>query len=276
MFLLLLTTVVRAWDLPMFCNSMPSGILDAMSKTTESYAKKAIKPPDRVQSMFDVVAKRYDLLNRLMTMGRDQRWRKIAAKSTAADSNSLVLDACTGTGDLALAVNALTGSKVIGVDFSRDMLDLATEKIKKTAAGNDITNDITFEWASVDELPYGDSTFNAITIGFGLRNTPDYRAVLREFHRVTKPGGRLVILESSHPEAKLVNAPYAWFITSVVPLLGKLFSSDGPAYTYLAESMQVFPPQKELASMMREAGWTDVTYRNFFLGAVALHVGVKA
>jgi len=242
-----------------------------MSKTTESYAKKAIKPPERVQSMFDVVAKRYDLLNRLMTMGRDQRWRRIAAKSTAADTNSLVLDACTGTGDLALAVNAITGSKVVGVDFSRDMLDLAGEKIKKT----DACNDITFEWASVDDLPFEDGIFNAITIGFGLRNTPDYRAVLREFYRVTKPGGRLVILESSHPEVKLVNAPYTWFITSVVPFLGKIFSSDYQAYKYLAESMQVFPPQKELASMMREVGWTDVTYRNFFLGAVALHVGVK-
>lgn len=253
---------------------MLSGILEAMSKTTESYVKKAIKPPERVQSMFDVVAKRYDLLNRLMTVGRDQRWRKIAAKSTAASKDSLVLDACTGTADLALAVHEITGSKVVGVDFSQDMLDLAREKISKTNAGG-ADNTITFMRASVDDLPYGDDMFDAITIGFGLRNTPDYRATLREFYRVTKPGGRLVILESSHPEIKLVNAPYTWFITSVVPFLGKVFSSNHQAYRYLAESMQVFPPQKELVAMMRDAGWTGVTYRNFFLGAVALHVGTK-
>jgi demethylmenaquinone methyltransferase/2-methoxy-6-polyprenyl-1,4-benzoquinol methylase len=255
----------------MFFKPTLSGILEAMSKTTGSYVKKAIKSPDRVQSMFDGAAKRYDLLNRLMTMGMDQRWRKIAAKSTAAGKGSLVLDACTGTGDLALAVSSITGSRVVGVDFSQDMLDLAEEKISKAG----LADEITFAAASVDDLPFEDNKFDAITIGFGLRNTPDYRAVLREFYRVTRPGGRLVILESSQPERKILVKPYKLFVSSVVPFTGRLFAGDYQAYKYLSDSMQVFPPQKELASMMGEAGWTEVAYRNFFLGATAIHVGTK-
>lgn len=242
-----------------------------MSKTPENYVKKAIKTPDRIRSMFDIVSGRYDLMNRLMTMGMDRRWRKIAAKSTGADNSAIVLDACTGTGDLALAVNSVTKAKVVGVDFSKDMLDIAREKAAKVGTDEDIS----FVAASVDSLPFGDNKFNAVTIGFGLRNTPDYHAVLREFLRVTKPGGKLVCLESSRPECKILRAPSRWFISSFVPFVGRIVSGNYQAYRYLSDSMEVFPPQKELAQMMKEAGWAEVEYRNFFAGAVALHVATK-
>ncbi len=242
-----------------------------MSKTPKNYVKKAIKTPDRIRAMFDVVSGNYDLINRLMTMGMDRRWRKIAAKSTGTGKTSVVLDACTGTGDLALAVNSVTGAKVIGVDFSKDMLEIAREKIVKA----DIDRCISFVEASVDNLPFDDNEFNAVTIGFGLRNTPDYRVVLREFLRVTKPGGKLVCLESSQPECKILRAPSRWFISSFVPFVGRIVSSNYQAYRYLSDSMEVFPPQKELAQMMKEAGWAEVEYRNFFAGTVALHVATK-
>lgn len=244
-----------------------------MNKAPESYAKKAIKAPDRIRSMFNVVSGRYDLMNRLMTVGMDQRWRKIAAKSTDADSSSVVLDACTGTGDFALAVNSVTGAKVIGVDFSKDMLDLAREKAANT--NTSANEDISFVEASVVNLPFSDNEFSAVTIGFGLRNTPDYRAVLREFLRVTKPGGKLVCLETSQPEYRILRSPARWFTSSLFPFIARIISNDYHAYRYLSDSMEVFPPQEELAQMMKEAGWAEVKYRNFFAGMVALHVATK-
>ncbi|MCL6472055.1 MAG: bifunctional demethylmenaquinone methyltransferase/2-methoxy-6-polyprenyl-1,4-benzoquinol methylase UbiE [Firmicutes bacterium] len=242
-----------------------------MNKPQGNYVKRAIKAPDRVRAMFDIVAKRYDMINRLMTMGMDKRWRKIGAKGTETNKDSIVLDACTGTGDFALAVNSVTGAKVVGVDFSADMLALAKEKIDKAGCRKEIS----FVEASVVNLPFEDNKFDAITIGFGLRNTPDYRAVLREFYRVTKPGGKLVCLESSQPEIKILRAPVRWFIASFVPFVGKIVSNNYQAYKYLSDSMEVFPPQKELAQMMKEAGWAEVRYRNFFAGAVALHIATK-
>jgi len=248
-----------------------SAIFKAMGKTTGGYTKKAIKSPDGVRTMFDVVARRYDMLNRLLTAGMDQRWRRLAARNTGANKDSVVLDACTGTGDLALAINSITGSKVVGVDFSKDMLEVARDKFAKAG----VNGNITLAEASVDNLPFEENRFDAITIGWGLRNTPDYRAVLREFHRVTRPGGRLVCLESNQPEPAIFRIPYRWLLRSFVPLLGRVFSKNYGAYKYLSDSIQVFPPQKELVKMMEEAGWGSVWYKNLFFGAVAIHVATK-
>ncbi|MBE0448054.1 MAG: bifunctional demethylmenaquinone methyltransferase/2-methoxy-6-polyprenyl-1,4-benzoquinol methylase UbiE [Actinobacteria bacterium] len=235
------------------------------------YTRKAIKSPDRVRSMFNAVAERYDLVNRLLTLGMDQRWRKLAARSTGAGKESIVLDACTGTGDLALAIYSVTGAKVIGVDFSRDMLDKAVEKANLVGADGDVT----FVVASVDNLPFNENLFDAITVGFGLRNTVDYQVVLAEFNRVVRPGGRLVCLEFSEPELSILRRPYRKFLSSIVPLIGRLVSNNYPAYKYLSDSIQVFPPQKELGWIMEKAGWTDVNYRNILGGVAAIHTAIK-
>jgi len=242
-----------------------------MNKTNKNNAKKAIKPPDKVRSMFDVVAERYDLVNRLLTFGLDQRWRRITARATGAGKNSLVLDACTGTGDLAFAVNSVTGSKVIGVDFSEDMLFIAREKAAKFG----LNSHVSFVMASVDNLPFEDNKFDAVTIGFGLRNTPDYKAVLQEFCRVTRSGGRLVCLESSMPDCLFLKIPHRIYLTLVVPTIGRIASNNYQAYKYLSDSTQIFPSKKELACMMKEAGWADATYKILLGGAIAIHIATK-
>lgn len=242
-----------------------------MNNTPETYTKKAIKSPDFVRDMFDIVSKRYDLVNRMLSFGMDKRWRRLAAENTLAKADSLVLDACTGTGDLAFAIHSVTGAKVVGVDFSRDML----EKAKEKAVTSGLNGSVEFIAGSVDKLPFEDDRFDAVTVGWGLRNTPDYQAVLAEFCRVTKPGGRLVCLESNQPENVVLKGPYRLYLSTVVPLIGRLFSNNYAAYKYLSDSIQVFPPQKELVHLMRDAGWAEATYRNFVFGAVAMHVATK-
>jgi demethylmenaquinone methyltransferase/2-methoxy-6-polyprenyl-1,4-benzoquinol methylase len=242
-----------------------------MSETKNTFTKKALKSPEVVESMFDAVADRYDLANRLLSLGRDQKWRTMAAKATGAGRDSIVMDACTGTADLALAVHVTTGSKVVGVDFSKDMLRIGKEKIEKAG----LAEAISFKQASVMELPYEDNAFDAVTIGFGLRNTPDYQGAIKEFYRVVKPGGRFVCLESSQPESSLLKIPYTIYLTTMVPLIGRVASTDYKAYKYLSDSTQAFPPKKELADMMTKAGWKDVKIKSLLFGSVAIHSGVK-
>lgn len=242
-----------------------------MVKTDQTHAKAAIQPPEVVEKMFDQVAKRYDLLNRLLTAGLDQHWRRLAVKMTAADENSRVLDACAGTGDLAFMIQSLTQAQVVGVDFSREMLEIAKGKAAKLGVGESVS----FEVASVDDLPFPDDQFDAITIGFGLRNTSDYAGVLKEFRRVVKPGGRVVVLEFSMPTFAPFRSFYRGYLSTVVPAIGRLFADDFGSYKYLADSIKQFPVQKALAEMMRSVGWTDVRYKNLLGGIVAIHVGVK-
>ena len=242
-----------------------------MTEDTRTFTKKALKSPDLVETMFDAVADRYDLANRLLTFGRDQRWRNLAARLTRANKESLVLDACTGTADLALAVNKVTGSKVVGVDFSKDMLRVGVEKIEKAG----LSESITFKHASVMELPYEDDAFDAVTIGFGLRNTPDYQAAIKEFYRVVKPGGYFVCLESSQPESLFLKIPYKIYLSIMFPIIGRIASSDYKAYKYLSDSTQAFPPKKELAGMMGEAGWKDVSIKGLLFGSIAIHSAQK-
>ena len=238
---------------------------------TKDYAGKAIEPPERVRLMFNAVSGRYDLLNRVLTLGLDRRWRKLAAERAAVSSGSVVLDACCGTADLALAISEETGARVVGLDFSADMLKIASVKI--AGAGKDDT--ISLIEASVDDIPFDDNSFDAVTVGWGLRNTPDYQAVLQEFYRVVRPGGKMVCLESTEPETAFLRIPYKFILSNIVPLVGRILSKDNGAYRYLSDSIQAFPPQKELVKMMEKAGWADVSYRNLLGGAVAVHVGRK-
>jgi demethylmenaquinone methyltransferase/2-methoxy-6-polyprenyl-1,4-benzoquinol methylase len=242
-----------------------------MPRNTESFTKKALKSPDLVENMFDAVADKYDLANRLLSLGRDQRWRNTAAKLTRATKDSLVLDACTGTADLAIAVHKVTGSKVVGVDFSKDMLRIGTEKVEKSGLSDKITS----KHASVMQLPYDDGTFDAVTVGFGLRNTPDYQAAIKEFYRVVRPGGYFVCLESSQPESLFLKVPYKIYLSIMFPLIGRLASGDYKAYKYLSDSTQVFPPKKELAGMMRESGWKNVSIKSLLFGGIAIHSAQK-
>jgi demethylmenaquinone methyltransferase/2-methoxy-6-polyprenyl-1,4-benzoquinol methylase len=216
--------------------------------------------PDSVRTMFDRIAPVYDVMNRVMTAGLDVRWRRLAAEA-AVRKGDRVLDAACGTGDLAIADLKAGGGKVTGLDFSEKMLERA--RAKHTA----------IEWIQGDmlALPFADETFDAATVGFGVRNVEDLALGLRELRRVLRPGGRLAILEITQPRGALRPFYSLWF-DRVVPLLGKVLPG-GDAYTYLPASVKRFPTAERLADMLREAGFGDVRFKLMGGSIVALHTG---
>lgn len=222
--------------------------------------------PDAVRTMFDRIAPVYDVMNRVMTAGLDIRWRRFAAES-AVRSGDRVLDAACGTGDLALADLKAGAAKVTGLDFSEAMLARAR---RKTGARKDA-----LEWVEGDmlALPFADGTFDAATVGFGVRNVADLELGLRELRRVLRPGGRLAILEITQPRGALRPFFSLWF-DRVVPALGKVLPG-GSAYSYLPASVKRFPDAESLAQMLRECGFGDVRFRLLAGSIVALHTGIS-
>jgi demethylmenaquinone methyltransferase/2-methoxy-6-polyprenyl-1,4-benzoquinol methylase len=217
---------------------------------------------NEVRSMFDGIARVYDPMNRMLTAGLDGRWRRRTAAAVVR-AGDRVLDACCGTGDLALA-DERAGGTVTGLDFSEPMLERARRK------------STSIEWIQGDALalPFEDGSFDAVTVGFGVRNVTDVERGLGELRRVLRPGGRVGILDITTPRGGLRFFYGVWF-DRVVPLLGKLLPG-GMAYTYLPASVRRFPGAEELAGLIRAAGFEQVGYRLFAGGIVALHTGVAA
>ena len=218
--------------------------------------------PDAVRTMFDRIAPVYDAMNRAMTAGLDQRWRAKSARAVVSPGDR-VLDSCCGTGDLAIAC-LRAGGRVTALDFSERMLERARKKSDE------------IEWVEGDALalPFADGSFDAGTVGFGVRNLEDLEKGLGELRRVLRPGGRLAILEITTPRG-LLRPFYKLWLDGLVPLAGKLLPG-GSAYTYLPASVRRFPEAKELAELMESAGFEQVRYRFFAGGIVALHTGVAA
>jgi demethylmenaquinone methyltransferase / 2-methoxy-6-polyprenyl-1,4-benzoquinol methylase len=219
-------------------------------------------PAEGVRAMFDRIAPVYDAMNRTMTAGLDRRWRRITAEAVVRPGNA-VLDACCGTGDLAIA-DARAGGRVTGLDFSEGMLERARRKAPD------------LEWVSGDmlALPFDAASFDAATVGFGARNVEDLERALRELRRVLPVGGRLGVLEITRPRGFLSPFYRLWF-DGVVPLLGKLLPG-GSAYTYLPASVRRFPAPEDLSALIAAAGFERVGYRTFAGGIVALHTAVAA
>jgi len=217
--------------------------------------------PDTVRGMFDRIAPVYDVMNRVMTVGLDQRWRKLAV-TEAVWPGDRVLDACCGTGDLAVEAER-RGGRVVGLDFSEKMLERAR---RKSGA---------IEWVEGDALalPFDAGAFDAATVGFGVRNLADLEGGLRELARVLRPGGTLAVLEITRPRGILKPFFRLWFDV-VVPLLGRVLPG-GEAYTYLPASVRRFPGPDDLSALLESAGFESVRYRLLGGGIVALHVGVK-
>lgn len=220
-----------------------------------------------IASMFGEIAGHYDLLNFVMTLGQDQRWRRRAAQVARLRPGDTALDVATGTGDLAfeLARHVIPGGRVIGVDFADPMLALARNKAERAHLP------VQFQHADALHLPFASGTFAAVTCAFGLRNMADRPAALAEMARVTRPGGRVVILELTPPQAPLT----AWYMNTVLPALGQFLAGSRAAYTYLPQSAQTFPSPTQLAATLASAGLRDITYRLFNFGTVALHDGVR-
>ena len=212
-----------------------------------------------VRSMFDRIAPVYDLMNRVMTAGLDQRWRRETVRAVVRPGDR-VLDGCCGTGDLAIAAVEAGAGEVVGLDFSRRMLERARAKLQV----------VTWVEGDIGAMPFEDGSFDAATVGFGVRNVADLDGALRELRRVLRVGGRLGILEITTPTGALAPFYRLWF-DRIVPLLGKVLEG-GAAYTYLPASVKRFPGPEELAGLLRAAGFDDVAWRTFAGGIVALHM----
>jgi demethylmenaquinone methyltransferase/2-methoxy-6-polyprenyl-1,4-benzoquinol methylase len=225
------------------------------------------KQPAEVAAMFDEVSTHYDRTNAVLSMGNAALWRISTTKAIAPRAGERILDIAAGTGTSSAAL-AKSGAHIVAADFSEGMIRVGRER----HAGNP---NIEFVQADATALPFTDAEFDAVTISFGLRNVVEPKKALAEFYRVTKPGGRVVICEFSTPPLKPIRLGYFAYLKHVMPRIVKLASSNAEAYDYLSESIAAWPDQSTLSSWLREAGYSDVAYRNLTLGIVALHRGTK-
>ncbi len=220
-------------------------------------------------AMFDAIAERYDLLNRLMSMGIDHRWRKKAARALALSGAGTVIDVATGTGDLALAIARMYRDvRVVGVDPAAKMLAIAEKKISKKAA----TERVRVELGDAQNLAFGVAEFDGATIAFGIRNVPDRAKGLAEMRRVVRPGGKVVLLELNEPKRGLLSGFARFYIHHFVPRMGAWLSGKRE-YRYLQQSIAAFPPPAEFCAMMTAAGLTDVRAHSLTFGVATLFVG---
>ncbi|WKN49124.1 demethylmenaquinone methyltransferase [Nocardioides sp. Arc9.136] len=222
------------------------------------------KQPTDVRRMFDAVARRYDVTNDVLSLGQDRRWRHEVIEAVDAGWGDLVLDLAAGTGTSSQPF-ADRGATVVPCDFSLGMLQI----------GKQARPHLPFTAGDGTRLPFADDTFDAVTISFGLRNIVDPLAGLREMRRVTKPGGRLVVCEFSHPTSAAFRTVYLEYLMKALPTIARAVSSSPDAYVYLAESIRAWPDQRGLADLVAEAGWERPEWRDLSAGIVALHRATK-
>jgi len=227
------------------------------------------RPGQDTRHLFDRIAPRYDLLNRLLSFGIDRRWRRAAVRALGLSGTGRVLDAATGTGDVALAIAAAYSQvEIAGLDLSANMLRGAVPKLA-SARGR-----IFFVQGSCENLPLTDATFDGAVIAFGIRNVLRREVALREFFRVLKPGARLVVLEFSQPTRPLLAGLYRWYSRKILPHVGGLLS-DGAAYRYLPDSVEAFPARKDFLAMMEKAGFRCLGHQDLTGGIVTLYCGCR-
>ncbi|CAG9294908.1 bifunctional demethylmenaquinone methyltransferase/2-methoxy-6-polyprenyl-1,4-benzoquinol methylase UbiE [Celerinatantimonas diazotrophica] len=228
---------------------------------------------DMVADVFHSVAAKYDIMNDLMSMGIHRIWKRFTIDCSGIRPGQMVLDLAGGTGDLTAKFSRLTGpsGQVVLADINDSMLKVGRAKLRNRG----IADNVRFVQANAEELPFPDNTFDLITISFGLRNVTDKDKALASMFRVLKPGGRLLILEFSKPQYKLLSKVYDQYSFRVLPFMGKLIAHDSDSYRYLAESIRMHPGQEKLKSMMEQVGFENVEYFNLTGGIVALHRGYK-
>ncbi len=223
-----------------------------------------------VNAMFTAIAERYDLMNRLMTFGLDQGWRRWATKRIKQNQATWALDVGSGTGDfLPILQQAMPQLGVVGLDFTFAMMAAGQAKRDQDTIGHSFIN------GDGMQLPFEDAAFDIVTTGFAMRNIVDIRQAFSEMARVTKPGGKLACLEVARPKNPLVRWGHQFYFNNIVPIIGSIVGGNNRAYTYLPQSATIFPQPPELAQIIAECGWRDVTWKQLGLGAVAVHIATK-
>lgn len=227
---------------------------------------------ERVHNVFEKIYNNYDKMNSVISFQQHKRWRKDTMRRMDVQKGSSALDVCCGTADWTIALADAVGpnGKVVGLDFSKNMLQIGQEKVKELDFSH-----VSLIHGNAMELPFDDNTFDYVTIGFGLRNVPDYLQVLREMNRVLKPGGIAVCLETSQPTMIGYKQLYYFYFRFVMPLFGRMFAKSYQEYSWLQESARDFPGMKELANMFEKAGFNNVQYKPYSGGVAAVHIGKK-
>jgi len=227
---------------------------------------------ERVHDVFEKIYNKYDKMNGIISFQRHIAWRKQTMKEMNVQKGMKALDVCCGTADWTIALADTVGSegKVVGLDFSKNMLSVGEEKVKQLGL-----NHVSLIHGNAMELPFNDNEFDVVTIGFGLRNVPDYIQVLKEMTRVVKPGGKVVCLETSQPTMIGFKQGYKLYFKFIMPIFGKMFAKSYKEYSWLQESASTFPGMKELAKMFSEVGLTNIKVKPFTFGVAAMHLGIK-
>ncbi|MBM7705515.1 demethylmenaquinone methyltransferase [Chryseomicrobium aureum] len=224
----------------------------------------------RVHEVFEKISSNYDSMNAVISFQQHKKWREDTMDAMAVKPGSAALDVCCGTADWTIALGQDVGEsgRVVGLDFSQNMLSVGREK---TAPFSQIE----LIHGNAMELPFADNEFDYVTIGFGLRNVPDYKKVLSEMYRVVKPGGMVVCLETSQPDSKLYNSFFRLYFRYIMPIFGKLFAKSYDEYSWLQESQKDFPNRQALTALFEEVGFKNVTSKPYSGGAAARHIGYK-
>jgi demethylmenaquinone methyltransferase / 2-methoxy-6-polyprenyl-1,4-benzoquinol methylase len=242
-----------------------------MSEKVKPYKESQLNKKQQVEQMFDNISGNYDGLNRVITFGIDQKWRKRVVKYVINSKPESVLDIATGTGDLAISFSKFDIPKIVGFDLSEGMLSIARKKVEK----NNAARRIEFIQGDSEEMPFEDNSFDAITVAFGVRNFENLEQGLSEILRVLKPGGVFVVLETSVPVKFPFKQGYFFHTRYVLPLVGKLFSRDKVAYNYLSESASVFPHGEDFNNILRKIGFKEVKNKPQTFGVASIYLASK-
>ena len=224
-----------------------------------------------IRKMFNAIAPRYDLLNRVLSGGIDQQWRRRVIRMLLIEEPDRVLDVATGTADLAIMAARKGVEHVVGVDISEDMLEVGRRKVSAAS----LDGRVVLQTADAEDLPFPDGQFDAVTVSFGVRNFENLDAGLSELFRVLRPGGRLLVLEFSRPKAFPIRQFYAFYNRFILPAVGRMLSGDSGAYTYLPESIAIFPEGNDFRGHMERAGFTDTSDQRLTFGISSLYAGTK-
>lgn len=242
-----------------------------MSTKVTPYKNSELSKKEQVSEMFDNVSHNYDFLNRMMTLGIDMKWRKKVVQIVKEKNPETILDIATGTGDFAIMLSKLNPKKIVGLDLSKGMLEIGIEKVKNKK----LDNLIEMVLGDSENLPFEDNSFDAITVGFGVRNFEDLDKGLQEIHRVLKPSGIFVVLETSQPDNYVIKKIFNFYSKYIIPTIGKLFSKDKKAYTYLPESAAAFPYGIMFNNILEKNGFNNATNKPLTFGAASIYTATK-